>query len=268
MITPLMHILSCLNEDYVIEEPVDIFYLNKVNRDFIIDEARRLGSYFSDDNKLWITDSITGRRMVSDVQVISGFSRELNPYTALLLTRVWKCFEKYQYEVNVSSTDTNVTEDLSTDAIVLRLEGNPKYIYVHVYNIMETPSLSYDTKIARLADLLTIIRGHSVIKDTQVGNARLLKRIELQSNLNYWKGMLFSDYIEMYGITPPNFSEDTISTICDELTDLGFYGFVNPLEMYQQFSSACVSRKIEVSISEEVIDFLTKIVLSGGATVE
>lgn len=267
MITPLMHILSCLNEKYQIEQPVDILYLSRADRELIIGEARRLGSYFSDESKIWITESPTGQRMVSETQVIAGKSVTLCPYTALLLTRVWKCFNVYQQEVDALATDV-VNDDLSTDAVVLRLEGNPRYIYVYVYNTMELPALSYDAKIARLLELLTTIRSHSVVRDTTPRDTRLSQRMELHSMMSYWEGLLMSDYIDMYGTAPEAFSEETIETIRHELADLGFYGFVNPLEMYQQFNSSRVSRKVEITIDDEVVNFLTKVVMSGGATVE
>ena len=267
MITPLMHILSCLDEKYEVEAPADILYLSRYDRELIIQEAKRLGSFFSDENKIWISESPTGKKMVSDIQVIVGKSQSLNPYTALLLTRVWKCFATYLREVDIVSPDTS-NDDLSTDAVVLRLEGNPRYVYVYIYNTMETPSLSYDAKIAKLHELLMTIRSHSVVRDLTSRDAKLLSRMELHSMLSFWKEMLISDYIEMYGEEPPPFTEETIETIRSEMTNLGFYGFVNPLEMYQQFNSSRVARKVEINIDEEVVDFLVKVVRSGGVSVE
>ncbi len=267
MITPVMHVLSCLNAKYEIEPPVDTLYLNKQDRELIIREAKRLATYFEDENKIWISESQTGLRMVSEVQVIAGKSQSLNPYTALLLTRIWKCYPMYLKEVDTVVADSS-NDDLSTDAVVLRLEGNPRYIYVYVYNTMEASALSYEVKIGRLLELLLTIKSHSVIKDTTPRDTRLMGRMELHSMFSYWKGMLMSDYIDMYGEAPPEFTEDTIEVIRRELSDLGFYGFVNPLEMYQQFNSSRVSRKVEINIDDEVIAFLTKVVLSGGATIE
>lgn len=267
MITPLMHILSCLDEKYEVGSPVDTLYLSKSDRELIIKEACRLGSLFDDENKVWITNSNTGLPMVAEVQALAGSSKSISPYTALLLTRALSCFSTYTQEMDAVSAAV-ADDDLSTDAVVLRLEGNPRYIYVYVYNIMELPSLGYDAKIMRLKELLVTIQSHSVIKDTEPRDSRLRQRMELHSKLSYWKGVLMSDYVKYYGALPPKFSEGTIDCIRAELNDMGFYGFVNPLQMYQEFNSSRVSRKVDVNIDEDVVKFLTKVVLSGGATVE
>lgn len=267
MITPVMHILSCLNESYSMDSPVDALYLGRTDWELIVSEAHRLGSFFNDENKIWITESPMGPRMVSEVQAVAGKSKSLNPYTALLLTRVWKCYEVYRKEIDTSNTGI-FDDDLSTDAVVLRLEGNPRYIFVYVYNIMETPSLSYDAKIAKLKELLITIKNHSVIRDNEPRDAKLRRRLELHSMFSYWKAMLMSDYVHFYGTAPPSFTEETIDAIRSDMNDLGFYGFVNPLQMYQEFNNSRVARKVDVMIDDDVTIFLTKIVLSGGAVVE
>lgn len=267
MITPLMHILSCLDEKREVGAPVDVLYLSRSDRELVIQEAERLGSLFNDENKVWITDSPCGRKMVSEIQVVAGKSVTLNPYTALLLTRVWQCFPMYTKEINAVPADA-AEDDLSADAVVLRLEGNPRYVYIYVYNVMEMPALSYDDKIKKLRDVLLTLKSRSVVKDSELRNDRLLQRLELHSMQNYWAGMLMSDYITYYGTIPPAFEEETIEVLRKELSDLGFYGFVNPLQMYEEFTHSRVARKVNVTVEEFVIEFLTKVVLSGGANVE
>lgn len=267
MFTPVMHILSCLDDKYEIGSPADILYLSKSDRELIIREACRLGKIFDDENKVWITNSNTGLPMVSEIQAIAGTSKQISPYTALLLTRIHECFPVYLQEIDTVSAAV-AEDDLSTDAVVLRLEGNPRYVYVYVYNIMELPSLSYDVKIARLKELLVTIQSHSVIKDTEPRDSKLRERLELHSKFSYWKGMLMADYVKYYGVLPPPLGEGIVDTIRSELSDMGFYGFVDPLKMYQEFNSSRISRKVEVNIDESVIHFLTKVVLSGGATIE
>lgn len=267
MITPLMHILSCLTDSYSIEAPVSLLYLNRADWELIVSEAKRLGSYFDDENKIWIMPSQTGLPMVSEVQAVAGQSKSLNPYTALLLTRVWECFKVYIKELATMETEI-VEDDLSVDAVVLRLEGNPKYIYMYVYNTMELPALSYEAKIAKLKELLLTIKSHTVIQSESTGSDKLLARFELQSRVSFWSGLLLSDYIRYYGTVPPKFDEHTIDVMKSEMKDLGFYGFVNPLVTYMHFSNSRVLRKIDVDISSDVVDFLTKVVKSGGASVE
>lgn len=266
MITPLMHILSCLNEKFEISSPISMLYLSRNDWDLIVGEAKRLGANLNDEDKIWITDSPTGKKMVSDVQVVNGVPVNLSPFTALLLTRVWECFPIYVKELASLSTDV-VEDDLSADAVVLRLEGNPRYVYNYVYNTMELPSLSYSAKIAKIQELLFTILRHSVVQTEAGVTEATQSRMELHSHLNYWRGMLLSDYVTYYGTVPPCFTESTVEVIRSELSDLGFYGFINPLQMYMDFNGSRVARKVEVEINDEVIEFLSKVVQSGGAEV-
>lgn len=272
MITPLMHILSCFNEDYAIENPVDVLYLNRKDWELIVTEAKRLCSLVTDEDALFSIDSPTGYTMISPTQSIAGTATNLCPYTALLLTRLKSCVPVYLREVNTVSIE-EAEDDLSTDAVVLRLEGNPRYIYYYVYSVMEMSSMSYDAKISKLKELLNTVRSHVLTQtaifggeDANPQQKKLLQRLEMQSKFNYWKGMLLQDYIMYYGSVPPEFTRDTMKTIKRELWDLGFYGFVNSFQMFLSFTGSRVTRKRDVDIDEWVITFLTKIVLSGGAT--
>lgn len=266
MITPMMHILSSMDEKYRVGHPVNILYLNRDDRDLVISEAKNIGARLNNENKVWITDSPTGERMVADTQVVVDESVSLNPYTALLLTRVLECFKVYSQEVDETDVE-EVNDDLSTDAVVLRLEGTPRYIYVFVYNVMETPSLSYDAKIAKLSELLHTLQTHSVVLNSEETDPRMrktLNRMELHSKLSYWKRMLMQDYMRVYGTAPPGFTAETIEIIRRDLANMGFYGFVNPLQMYREFNTSRVSRKVSIDVEDFVMDFLTKVVRSGG----
>lgn len=267
MITPLMHVLSCLDKDYKVGPPVSILYLNKSDWELIVQEARRLGSFFEDENKIWISESPTGLRCVAPVQAVAGQSKSLNKYTSLLLTRIWQCYQVYQKELDTIAPTTE-GEDLSTDAVVLRLEGNPRFIYTYVYNVMKTLSLSYGNRIAKLTTLLATLKSHTVVQSSEEMDAGLRERLEMQSYASYWRGMLLCDYVKYYGTVPEEFTSETLTLVKNELKDLGFYGFVNPLKMYQDFCSSRITRKVEVNIDETVVDFLTRIVRSGGVSVE
>lgn len=267
MLSPLMHILSCLDEKFEVGAPVNIFELSKKDKDLIVSEARRICSYFKSEDKIWITESPTGLKMVSDVQVISGEAVKINPYTALLLTRVWSCVDTYLKEVCDVITELK-DDDLSNDSVVLRLEGNPNYVYAFVYNTMETKALTYDARIEKIKELLMIIKSHIVVQDSTSMDLRLRAKLELHSKLNYWSAMLTSDYVKYYGSIPSVFCEKDLEIVKRELRDLGVYGFNNPLKMYIEFSNSRVSRKVEVNIEDWVVDFLTKVVLSGGAMLD
>lgn len=206
MITPLMHILSCLTEDYRVTGPVDTLYLGKSDRELVISEAKRLCSMVMDENVLYFMPSDTGLSMACTTQNIAGTAKAISPFTALLLTRVRECVPVYLREVDTVVTEIT-DDDLSTDAVVLRLEGNPSYVYYYVYNIMRTPSLSYEARIARLKELLLTVQSHVVTQSPVFGEESgnspqkraLLSRLEMQSKQSYWAGMLLQDYIRYYG---------------------------------------------------------------------
>ena len=152
MITPLMHILSCINEKYEMDAPLNILYLGNHDRDLIIKEAKRLSSIFSNENKIYMGESDIGVECVMESQEVAGEIISLSKYTALLLNRIAQCCKVYVNNLDVN-TPTVREEDLSEDAVVLRLEVNPFFIYPYVFNVMETPSLTYNAKIAKLQEL-------------------------------------------------------------------------------------------------------------------
>ena len=265
MITPLMHILSCINEKYEMDAPLNILYLGNHDRDLIIKEAKRLSSIFSNENKIYMGESDIGVECVMESQEVAGEIISLSKYTALLLNRIAQCCKVYVNNLDVN-TPTVREEDLSEDAVVLRLEVNPFFIYPYVFNVMETPSLTYNAKIAKLQELLNTINNHTVVQESDVISKDIYARLELHSKLSFWKGMLMSDYMRVYGEYPSEFTEDTVNVIRHELANLGFYGFINPLEMYFDFSKSRVTRKVSVDIDTDVVDFLVKVVRSGGST--
>lgn len=256
-----MHILSCLDEHYKVGSPVGTLDLSTLDRATLLRESKRLIGILQNPDRIWVTTSDTGKEMVSTSQVVCNKAVQITPFTALLLTRLNSCAESYLRGIN-SDVAVEVEEDLSTDAVILRLEGNPQSVYVYVYKVMTTPSLSYDAKMEKLVSVLNTIKTHSVVETTPV-NHEEISRFELQSTVRYWKSMLLGDYIEYFGTTPPEFN---IKTISEELEQLGFYGFVNPLEMNNQFAGSRVHRKIDVNIADWVVDFLTTAIKSGGVT--
>lgn len=264
-----MHILSSLDENYRVGHPVNILYLSRTDRDLVIGEAKRLGSMLNDENYIWLTESPTRHQVVAETQVVADEAKTISPYTALLLTRLHECFKVYGHTVDEDSAQAE-SDDLSTDAVVLRLEGTPKYVYVYVYNVMETPSLTYEAKIAKLQDLLNTLQTHSIVAatgDMDEKTKTMIARLELHSTLHYWERMLMADYVRIFGTVPPPFTSETVETVRKELSDLGFYGFVNPMAMYHEFTSSRVARKVSVDVEPAVIEFLSKVVRSGGGVV-
>lgn len=266
MITPLMHILSCLDENYEVGNPVNILYLSKSDRDTILAEARRLCGLVLDPEVIATMDG-----QVFPVQYSGDNSITLSPYTVALLERIQSCATVYLDSLkDVGKGKTEDDDDLSTQATILRLEGNPDYIYYFVYKMMEAQALTYDVKIAKLAELLAMLNAHGGEKlGKAVEDTELPLRLELHSGIRYWKSMLMGDVMRrMHSVPPEPFTEKTIDVMRDQLKALGLYGFVNPLRMYRDFSSSRVERKSNVNIPDRVLIFLGKVVQSGGGRVQ
>lgn len=267
MITPLMLILSCLNEKYEMDKPANILYLSKSDRDVILSEARHLCDLVLNPDVIATMDG-----HVFPTQFSGDNSITLNQYTVAFLERVQACARVYQEslrsgnKVEAEAGD----DDLSTQTTVLTLEGNPDYIYYHVYKMMESQALSYDVKIARLAELLALLNAHGGEKlGRAVESSEFPRRLELHSNIGYWKGMLMGDVMKRtHALPTEDFTEETIEIIRRQIRDLGLYGFVNPLQMYRDFSTSRIERKTNVNIPDRVLVFLGKVVQSGGGRLQ
>lgn len=268
MITPLMHILSCLDKDYSMVSPLSILYLNKVDRDVIISEAKRMCDMLFDGDIIAIDDqpSLDGRYLVSRDQVVNDSYRTINVYTQLLLTRIRDCARKYVADVNnVAKQEDN--EDLSAESTVLNMEGNPEYVYKFVYTTMRGATQSnFGSKIEKLQEIYSVLISHT---DVQEGDDKaMLDRLGAQAQMNYWRTLLMRDYMQAFRTLPPEFNATTVEEIREDLQSLGFYGFVNPLEMYNAFSRSRIGRKSNVVVEPTSMEFLRDAILAGGGKVE
>ena len=75
------------------------------------------------------------------------------------------------------------------------------------------------------------------------------------------------DYMTQNAAILEPLTESRLEQVKCELKELGLYGFVNPLQMYRDFAGARVNRKSVVNIDGEVLNFLSKVIRSGGATI-
>lgn len=268
MIQPLMLLLSCINEEYTYDHPVDIMYLNRSDRQVVTREAFRLGKIVMDQNKIMMGEDAFGAPIVDDGQVIGGSKLiRISPMTQMLLTRLQECYRVFLKSESGDVEGDESLSDLGTDSIILRLEGNPKYVYIFVHSVMESKGQEYSAKIARIADVYKAIIGHISAPGDDAKTQFLRSRLELQSTWQFWSRMLTADIIRHTGEIIPPLTEDDLDKMASELRDLGFYGFVNPYKMYTEFLGSRINRKFDVNISEDVILFLDKVVASGGVTI-
>lgn len=271
MVTPLMLLLSSINSEFGYDHPVDIMYLNRSDRTTILGEAERLGrvASISDENDarcLLLRKSVSGAAIVDNVQVINDQVVEISEVTAMLLTRLREAYKVF-HASNLATVSDEPDNDLGTDAVILRLEGNPKYVYIYVYNMMENRSLDYNTKIGKLSEVYSAIIGHSQVSVSDDKLRFLMQRFELHSMEQFWERMVMTDLMRHGLYDGAVITSQDLLRAKQELKNLGFYGFVNPLKMYLDFSGARVNRKVEVNVSPEVISYLRKVVRSGGVNV-
>lgn len=266
MIQPLMLLLSCINEEYSYDHPVDIMYLSRSDRQVIVQEAERLGRFVTDPSKIMMGEDVRGDAIVDDGQIIGGSKLvRISASTQMLLTRLQRCYEVFLNSRNSASNDEAIG-DLGTDSIILRLEGNPKYVYMFVYSVMESKGLEYSAKIAKISDVYNAIAGHINFVSDDTKTQFLRHRLELQSTWQFWARMLTADIIAHTGEITQPLTRDDIITVAEEMRNLGFYGFVNPYKMYTDFLGSRINRKVDVNISDDVVNFFGKVVESGGAS--
>lgn len=261
MITPLMHIMSCLREDYTVGDPLNILYLNKVDREVILEEAKRLCGILLDPEVIATMDD-----RVFPTQYCGSSCITLSPYTVSFLEKARECARHYRTVlISGFKEDEGDDNDLSAQTTALRLEGDPKHIYYYVYNVMAKEG-DYAAKIAKLAELSLLLSAHGVVEvGSSEEEAELLSRLQMQSTIGYWKQLLLGDAIRRTQQIPDEpFTKKTIEDIRDEINKLGLYGFVNPLRMYQDFSSSRISRKKTLNVPNSVLVFLSKVIQSGG----
>lgn len=265
MVEPLMLLLSCLNKDYMYDHPVDIMYLSRDDRTYCLREADRLGRL---SLSLLMGEDMFGHEVVDDAQLLGSSSMiEISPATRALLTRLRECYKVFvKYNANAAHEE-EASSDLGMDTVILRLEANPKFVYIYVYSVMENKRIDYSAKISILAELYNVIVGHSQLTVGDEKTQFLLQRFELQSSWQFWSRMLTGDIMSHTGAVCAPVTKEDLATVKRELRDLGFYGFVNPLKMYMEFVGARINRKLDINISTDVIDFLRKVVRSGGVDV-
>ena len=120
--------------------------------------------------------------------------------------------------------------------------------------------------IQKLAELLKKINLYNDKEDLDI-TGDILKKIDILSTMQFWRDLLSIEYMKCYAELPPVITLDTMNTIKQELKHFDIYGFVPPNKVYEAFHTVENYRKNTTHISEDVIDFLMKIVMSGGVRI-
>ena len=268
MVTPLMLLLSSINEEYKYDKVLDLSYLTVADKNCLMAEADRLGKLAAnsgrDDQRLLYTTAKSGREIVDpDAQIISGAVVSVHPATAMLLTRI---AEAHSVLTKSAATqpllETYEEEEINIDREIQDIEGRPSKVYDYVYRVMSPQGVDRNTKMRKIIDLYLRITNFSSesVKAATKNDARLL----LHSRALFWTEMLTRDWLACGNSMEESFSVRDLDIVKAELRKLGFPGFVNPLEIYRNFGGAVVTRKTEVKVDPSVIMFLDKVIRSGG----
>lgn len=264
MITPLMLLLSSTRADGTFDKPVDTVYLNKNDRKVILDEVHRMGRMICRGDDYWVTEEINGKQCMDVCQAVDTKMVDISMATAVMLDRIKESYEVFcKYDTPVGSEEDT---DFGLDNLLLQVEGNPRYIYVYVYNVMSSRGSTYNAKMAKLKELYDIISVGSTESSGDDQSDPLTARLEEQSYYEFWQRVLMRDIMVRTG-APAVVSKEDIDRVKVELKQLGFYGFVNPYEMYKEFLGSRINRKSEIEVSEDTVEFLRQIITSGGVSV-
>lgn len=266
MVQPLMLLLSSINKEYGYDHPVDIMYLNRSDRSLVMSEADRLGRMSLDEDLVVMTTDVYGKPVVDTEQVVNGKYIKISDATAMMLTRIQEAYKVFKKSSANTVVDES-TDDLGADSVILRLEGSPKFVYIYVYSVMESKGMDYSAKIGKLTEVYNAIIGHSQTTSNTDKFQFLSSRFETQSTEQFWLRMLMSDIMLHSGTSIAPLTSKDLDVVKQELRLMGFYGFVNPQKMYEDFANSRVNRKIDVNVSPEVTEYLRKVVKSGGADV-
>lgn len=256
MITPLMYLLTGYDEDFNYN-PVNNIEEFLAETKVLQSEIKRLGNILFDEFTVNVEEIADNKIITSTNQIVATEIISISPYTALLIDRAKLAYEKYKNQ-------KYAVKEISTSDIVTRIEGSSYNAYKFVFNTMHS-SATYKENISKIKDILDIISTNSVELNSNTDKEEINKRFEVQSNVSYWSRMLGSDYIRIYNEIGPPFTAKTIETIKEELKRMGINGFVNPLGTNQNLTK--IARKTYYNISDDIIDYLKQIVLSGGGTV-
>lgn len=268
MTTPLMLLLSSITPSLGYDHPVDTMYMNRNDRALLMREAIRLGKMAMDDTQILLDKDAFDDEVCDTSQIINSEVIDVSPATAIILTRLRECYKVFCRVSQMNEEEEKSVHDLDTDSVILHLEGNPRYIYTYVYNTMENRGLDYDTRVLRLAELYNTLVG--VTSDTafDAKQSFLVNRFQMMGELSFWQRLVYHDYMHQRLAAPKPLTLNDLERVKQELKGMGFYGFVNPWVMYSEFANSRVNRKVELNISSDVIEFLRKVVLSGGVSVQ
>lgn len=262
MFHPTMLLLCSLNIDtFSCTDRIDYSFLTKDKEQIITKELGSLCSFLLSDNIL--LTNVNGYEIPMLTQFSNYKQITISKYTALVLQRLREAASVFK------GLHTQSYDDISDDLLITKIEAIPNSIYSIVYNILSKESPNSRNNKVGIQKLNELRKKILLYRDKEVpsNDNKLLSKIYDLSSIGYWRTLLYHDYIKYYQDVPDAITPNTLEEIKCQLELLDIYGFVPPKQVVQAYASTEVNRKISVTIDDSVIDFLTKIVRSGGVEV-
>lgn len=266
--TPLMYVLSVYNEQCQPDRAIDLSFLSQKDSGTIRAEVNRIAKIVNDETKVAV-DTVANKIVVDTMQFVNDEIVNINPLTAMLLTRVRNAIPVVTTAMDALEK-TDEVDTLTNNAVVLRIEGSPYYAYVFVYKTMQSTLLNYESKIDKIRGVLeAILSSAENVEGSDLVDQHTMKRLQLHASAEYWYKMLLSDYVSCYGDVPDLqcTASEIPHVVRNELAQFGIRGFCNPLTMFANFSTSRIKRKVGVKIDQEIITFLSQVVWSGGGVI-
>ena len=226
-------------------------------------------------------DTVNGCRVVSPYQYKPGTAITLEPCTIALMTRIFNaCLALRKQEWHMKKFGTgSLIETLSAEVIdldteLLYLEGRSEHIYSFICRAMQAAKAiepdanrAYHNGLMKIKELRQRIydrnNGQPGLEDKLSGNPNQ-QRMHEQANEAFWTIMLTKDWLSYGFELDKPFDKKDLEQAKQQLTEFGIFGFVNPVKTFNDFNSAVLRHKVAVDIKPETIEFLDKVLRSGG----
>lgn len=260
MFHPTTILFACYNINTSKFEDINISFLNEKDMNVINAEINRMESILSEDNIFY--EDFNGIQVASTTQYTLTGQIDISKETALVLTKLAEACSFWKS----NSNNLSLKEDISSDMLLTKIDAFPTSIYRIVYNLLYGEKVSGKGKskgILKLNELLQKILMYNDQAQFDV-TGDMLQKIEELSSMSFWRTLLSTEYMRCYSELPPDVTLNTMNTIKTELSYFDIYGFVPPNKVYDAFQSVAEYRKSTIHISEDIVDFLVKIVKSGG----
>lgn len=258
MFHPTTILFACYNMNTSAFEDINISFLSEKDRNVLNAEIDRLHSVLSEDNIFY--EDFNGIKVASTTQYTLMGQVDISKETALILTKLAQACSFWKDNHNKLS----IKEDISSDMLLTKIDAFPTSIYRIVYNLLYGEKTTRKSKgLLKLNELLQKIMVYNNQAQADI-TGDMLEKIEELSTMSFWRTLLSMEYMKCYSELPPNITINTMNTIKKELAYFDIHGFVPPNKVYDAFHTVMEYRKSTINISEDIVDFLSKIVRSGG----